>query len=108
MLNAKPEFSAETRYKVALQVNGLEIEEKDADSEWVGNPLTQNVSIDYKVWDDAPVDGDRDFDWESVRFVNTDLKQVDPQNGRFVFMNAEGNRVVLQKIRERQFHWDAF
>jgi hypothetical protein len=109
MLNTKPEFGGETRYKVALQVKGLDIPETDADSEWVGNPLTQNVSIDYKVYDEVPTeDGKPDWEWENCRFDNTNLKQVDAQNGKFVFMSEEGNRVVLSKVKERQFHWDAF
>jgi hypothetical protein len=114
MLNTRPEFSGETKYKVSLQVNGVDIPEKDADSEWAGNPLTQNVSIDYKVWgmDNSPetLDGTiaRDFDWECVRFVGQDLKQVDAQTGKFVFMNEDGDRVVLSKVKERSYHWDAF
>lgn len=115
MLNARPEFSGDTRYKVDLQIKGIDIPEKDTDTEWVGNPLTQQVNIDYKVWDlepgldsDGPVTIDRDFDWESARFVGQDLKQVDAQNGKFVFMNESGDRCVLQKVRERSYHWDAF
>jgi hypothetical protein len=108
MLNTKPEFGGETRYKIALQVKGIDIPEKDADTEWCGNPLTQNVSIDYKVWDDAVDDkGDRDFNWENARFAGQDLKQVDAQNGKFIFMNDKGDRAVLAKIKERTYHWDA-
>jgi hypothetical protein len=108
MLNTRPEFGGETKYKVSLQVKGVDIPEKDADNEWVGNPLTQNVNIDYKVWEPVTEDGKPDYDWENARFDNADLKQVDAQNGMFVFMNGDGNRVVLQKVKERAFHWDAF
>ena len=117
MLNTRPEFAGETRYKVALQVNGIDIPEKDTDSEWCGNPLTNTVSIDYKVFnmaEDAVLstpDGvavSRDFDWECARFVGQDLKQVDSQTGKFVFMNEEGDRVSLTKVKERGYHWDAF
>lgn len=115
MLNARPEFGGETRYKVDLQIKGIDIPEKDADTEWCGNPLTQKVSIDYKVWDtepaiesDGPATIDRDFDWECAQFVGQDLKQVDAQNGKFVFMNESGDRCVLQKVKERGYHWDAF
>jgi hypothetical protein len=115
MLNARPEFSGETRYKVALQVKGVDIPEKDADTEWCGNPLTQNVCIDYKVWDtetadefNDPASLTRDFDWENARFNGQDLKQVDAQTGKFVFMNEDGDRVSLTKVKERGYHWDAF
>jgi hypothetical protein len=108
MLNARPEFSGETRYKVELQVKGVDIPEKDADTEWVGNPLTQHVNIDYKVWEPAEAGEDPDYNWENCRFAGQDLKQVDAQTGKFVFMNEEGNRVVLQKVKEKAYHWDAF
>jgi len=114
MLNTRPEFSSEVRYKVNLQVKGIDIPEKDADTEWVGNPLTQNVCIDYKVFNEDTRDVSKsgevvcDFDWENVRFLGQDLKQVDAQNGKFVFMNEDGDRVVLSKIKERSYHWDAF
>ena len=117
MLNTRPEFSGDTRYKVNLQIDGIDIPEGDTDSEWQGNPLTQNVVIDYKVFntDDSAVlstpDGvavSRDFDWECARFVGQDLKQVDSQTGKFIFMNEDGDRVALTKVKERAYHWDAF
>jgi hypothetical protein len=114
MLNTRPEFSGETKYKVTLQIKGIDIPEKDTDNEWCGNPLTQNVTIDYKNWNEDTIEETstglvaKDFDWETVRFVGQDLKQVDAQNGKFVFMNEDGDRVVLQKVRERSYHWDAF
>jgi hypothetical protein len=118
MLNTRPEFSGDTRYKVALQINGVDIPEGNADSEWQGNPLTQNVVIDYKVFEEGGIPmatadepGEvvkRDFDWECARFVGQDLKQVDSQTGKFVFMNEDGDRVSLTKVKERAYHWDAF
>lgn len=110
MLNARPEFSSETKYKINLQIKGIDIPEKDTDREWHGNPLTQSISIDYKLFNDDAVNenGDRDFDWECVKFIGADLKQVDSQNGKFIFMNEDGDRCVLQKVRERSYHYDAF
>jgi hypothetical protein len=114
-LNTRPEFAGEVTYKIALQVDGIDIPERDADSEWRGNPLTQGINIDYKVWnEDTLSENNRgevvasDFDWETIRFQNGDLKQVDAQNGKFVFMNEDGDRVVLSKVKERGYHWDAF
>lgn len=104
MLNTRPEFSGEIKYKVNLQVKGIDISDQHLDNEnWVGNPLTQQISVDYKVIDD-----DEDYSWENIRFDGQDLKQVDAQNGKFIFMNDDGSRVVLQKAREKTFHWDAF
>ncbi len=115
-INTRPEFSSEVNYKINLQVKGVDIPENEADSEWHGNPLTQNINVDYKVFGTASNDAEtnangivsRDYDWESVQFNTQDLKQVDSQNGRFVFMNEDGDRVVLSKVKQRQFHWDAF
>jgi hypothetical protein len=103
-LNAKPEFSEESKYRVELQVKGLDVEyDKLECKEWHGNPLVKNVNVDYKVIDD-----DNDWDWETVRFSNNDLKQVDPTTNKFTFVNEDGNRLVLSKIKERTYHYDAF
>ena len=105
MLNAKPEFSNEQRYLVKLLPKGQAIPDKEVESsEWHGNPLTSRINLDYKVMDKET----SDFDWESCRFENTDLKQVDSTNGRFIFINDLGDKVILSKVKEKQFHYDAF
>jgi len=111
MLNAKPEFSGDAKYKVTLQPKGLDIPEEVLETtEWVGNPLTGRINLDYKVYEDeVDEDGDRDWNWESCRFNNADLKQIDPQGGKFVFINDFGDRVTLSKVKERNFsYYDAF
>jgi hypothetical protein len=111
MLNAKPEFSGEAKYKVTLQRKGLDIPEDLLEqTEWVGNPLTNRINLDYKVYDDEVDEaGDRDWEWESSRFTNGDLKQIDPQGGKFVFINELGDRVTLSKVKEKSFsYYDAF
>ena len=73
--------------------------------------LTNRVTIDYKVYEDTPVaEGeDRDWNWEDTRFTQEDLKQIDPTAGKFVFVNAAGDRVTLNRVKEKQFHYyDAF
>ena len=113
MLNTRPEFSEEAKYKVTLQPKGLDIPEDHVEStEWHGNPLTQRIGLDYKVFNNAPdavdEDGDRDYDWESCRFGQEDLKQIDTTSGKFIFINDLGDRVTLSRVRERSYHWDAF
>jgi hypothetical protein len=106
LLNAKPEFSDECKYKVELQIGGIDIvSDKLETSEWHGNPLTKNVNLDYREINDVESD---DWDWKNVRFTNTDLKQVDPQTSKFVFVSDNGARLVLTKIKEKTFHYDAF
>jgi hypothetical protein len=113
MLNTRPEFSDEAKYKVTLQPKGIDIPDDHIEStEWHGNPLTQRIGLDYKVYNDAPdaVDemGNRDWDWETCRFGNEDLKQIDTTSGKFIFINDLGDRVTLSRVRERSYHWDAF
>ena len=103
MLNSRPEFSGVIRYAVALQVKGLDIPEADADTEWTGNPLSEPITVNFKEYDP-----EGDYLWSSTKFNTDDLKQVDAQGGKFVFMNAKGDRVVLSKTKERSFHWGAF
>lgn len=119
MLNAKPEFGGDSKYKVSLQVKGLDIPADVIENDtWTGNPLTNRISIDYKVFEEATPstvanDGlevvEADWNWEDARFTQEDLKQIDPQAGKFVFVNANGDRVVLDRVKEKTFHYyDAF
>ncbi len=113
MLNTRPEFSDEAKYKVTLQPKGVDIAEDLVETtEWHGNPLTQRIGLDYKVFNEAPdaVDevGNRDWDWETCRFGQEDLKQIDSTAGKFIFINDLGDRVTLSRVRERSYHWDAF
>ena len=111
MLNAKPEFSGESKYKVTLQPKGLDIDEKNLEqTEWQGNPLQSRVSLDYRDYTGEVDDnGDREWNWESCQFHNTDLKQIDSAAGKFVFINDDGDRVTLSRIKEKTFqYYDAF
>lgn len=105
LLNAKPEFSDESKYKVELQVKGIDIiQDKLETTEWHGNPLVKGINVDYR----GDADEDGDWSWENVRFTNNDLKQVDPATSKFVFVDDEGNRLVLTKVKEKTWHYDAF
>lgn len=108
MLNARPEFSDEAKYKVTLQPKGLDISEDLLEqTEWHGNPLTQRIGLDYKVFEKTDT-GEDEWDWESCKFGQEDLKQIDSTNGKFIFINDMGDRVTLSRVRERSYHWDAF
>jgi hypothetical protein len=108
LLNAKPEFSDESKYKVELQIGGIELDGKMVDqSEWHGNPLVKGVNIDYKVIENEGTE-DEDWDWKNTRFNAGDLKQVDSKSGKFIFLNEAGNRLVLTKMKEKTYyHYDA-
>jgi hypothetical protein len=119
MLNAKPEFGGDSKYKVSLQIKGLDIPEDVIEQDiWTGNPLTNRISIDYKVFEDAKtaepaLDGlasiETDWNWEDARFGQEDLKQIDATAGKFVFINADGDRVTLNRVKEKYYNYmDAF
>jgi hypothetical protein len=105
MLNAKPEFEENHRFNIRLFVGEQELEEKNFDGpEWRGNPLQQTIGIDY----DPEPDND-EADWTRARFQQNDLQQVDAPNGRFVFMNVQGHKLLLTRIKEKTpNYFDAF
>lgn len=107
-LNAKPEYSDSSRYKVKLVLDGEEVPEKDIDDkEWEGNPLYKNVRINYKAWfDDSD---DDEFDWETIHFLPTDLKKIDDGGTKYVFTTQLGQTLILNKVKEQGYrYWDAF
>jgi hypothetical protein len=119
MLNAKPEFGGDSKYKVTLQIKGLDINPELIEQDvWSGNPLTNRVSIDYKVFEDAKTNNtatdvadpfDADWNWEGACFSQEDLKQIDPTTGKFVFINEDGDRVTLNRVKEKYYNYmDAF
>jgi hypothetical protein len=111
MLNAKPEFGGESKYNVSLQVNGLDVDPTKVEQDvWQGNPLSNVISIDYKVYDEVTVPGDEcEWNWEDAKFTQEDLKQVDPTAGKFVFINKAGDRITLNRVKEKYYNYmDAF
>lgn len=108
MLNAKPEYSEECKYKVHLHVDGKLVEEENVnDEEWRGNPLNKQIHISYKVWE-KDENGDDEYDWRQARFATTDLKKIEGDGTRFMFENERGIRAMLVKVKEKSYNvWDA-
>jgi hypothetical protein len=119
LLNAKPEFSSDVKFDVSLQVKGLDIEITDLSNKvWNGNPLTDEAEITWKNYESD--DGDstqpanavntatREWNWDYACFSPKDLLKVDAQNSKFIFVNEDGERLVLTRSKERVFHYDAF
>ena len=106
ILNAKPEFSGNSTFKVSLQVGGLDIEDKYCQTEWEGQPLTKEVSIDWKKLTGTTDDeGDPDWQWQEAEFGPEDLKQIDTVSGKFIFVNEDGERLVLTKKQEKVYRY---
>ena len=123
ILNAKPEFSSEVNFEVNLQIDGLDVELTDLGRKtWNGNPLTEEIEINFKDYngddEDSDVPGlvsatgstaeEKSWHWNCVSFNPHELLKVDAANNRFIFVNEDGDRLVLTRSKERQFHYDAF
>jgi hypothetical protein len=110
MLNARPEYGANSRYKINLVINGEEVKENNfEDKEWEGNPLTKNINISYKVVERDEATGDEDWDWQGARFTPSELKKIDAGGTKYVFTNKEGASLILTKVKEKSYqYWDAF
>ena len=102
MLNAKPEFDEKVRFKVNMFTNGKEIPEKQLEySEWYGNPLQKGLSFH---WDPNP-NPDGDDDRLTCVFDQSDLKELDPTQGKFVFANRTGDMLILTRVRDKAFDY---
>lgn len=105
MLNAKPEFdSGQMKYTVKLQVAGEEVNADCYAQSWTGNPLQSTVRVEYKVYDTEPdEDGVFDWNWKRLEVSNTDLKKIDSQTGKFVFVTTDGDVITLSRVKESEF-----
>ena len=108
MLNAKPEFDDGSMYKVTLVPVGhqgpLTERQLDGSDRWKGNPLTERHW--HYGYDPDPEDDDAE--WCNMKFVQQDLKKVEPDKGRFVFVNRSGDQLVLERERETKYNYYAF
>jgi len=109
MLNTKPEYGNDSRYKIKLMLDGEEIAQTNFDEkEWHGNPLNKRVHINYKVVENAGTE-DESWDWDDVYFEPNQLKKIDDNGNKYVFTNANGGTLVLTKVKEQGYkYWDAF
>lgn len=107
MLNAKPEFDEGSKYKVTLvPVGGTPLEKFDGSDYWEGNPLMQRREWEYG-YDPEPDNADGDY--YRMQFSYRDLKKVEAKEGKFVFVNNDGDQLILVREKPRyNYHYDAF
>jgi hypothetical protein len=108
MLNAKPEFGGDSNFKVEHRVNGVLLEINDCDpNNWNGNPLSvEGLRTTYYAKSNSKelLKGN---EWKDYRFSTSDLVQVLPKEGRFVF--AQGDyELTLVREYNKYFDWNAF
>ena len=109
MLNAKPEYSDANTYGVALENKGVEVPRENVDDDtWTGNPLTKDICIDYHIRVEGEDGEDDDIDYQSQTFRGSDLKTIDARNGRFIFINGDGAKLTLDKVKERKVSYYDF
>jgi len=99
MLNAKPEFDNGTTYEVSVSRNGKVVSNHTKQIE--GNPI-QNGGFEIGM-----SAGEEDSDYEYFTYNHTNLVSVNGAEGKFVFED-NGTRVILTKVKVRQFDYHAF
>jgi len=113
MLNARPEFDDGGSYDVFLTPVGqhtpLDKNMLDEDC-YKGNPLTSHqITLGYKLIDKDEETGDEDWEWESLRFSQANLKHLDAKRGEFTFINDDGDKLVLTRQKVKNYsYWGAF
>jgi hypothetical protein len=62
------------------------------------------LQLNYK----APGKDDADdWDWECASFTPADLKKIENSGNKLTYVNADGERVVLTKVKEKApTYWD--
>jgi hypothetical protein len=106
LLNAKPEYSSDRQYSVAIEVGGKAIKEEMIHPRvFKGNPLNmRGIEVMYTVeavpHEDPELAEDRDH--VSLEFQANSLVKVDAREGRFVFQD-KGTKLILTKVKEESF-----
>jgi hypothetical protein len=104
MLNAKPEFAGESKFKTEMRVKGKIVDRDDYEPDrWSGNPLT--ASIIHANYDTEPDNDDSNHKY--LQFATEDLVHVMPKEGRFVYKQGDVELTLIRE-QEKTFHWDAF
>jgi hypothetical protein len=108
MLNAKPEFDDGSLYRVTVVPVGstqpLTERQLDGSVQWKGNPMTERH---WNYGYDPEPDND-EGEWHNMKFMQRDLKKVEPTEGKFVFVNEAGDQLVLVREKEKPFNYYAF
>jgi hypothetical protein len=128
LLNVKAEFDTGSLYNVVVVYRGVKPNLRR--ETWTGNPLNSKVEFGFhfsKTMKNGAtavatattkdstlssllgsIEGDEEDGWVDLTFEPSHLIQVFPQEGRFVFRDAEGNTATLTKKQETAYDWRAF
>lgn len=99
MLNTKPTGESDGEYDMILSVGGKIVDHNN--NTWNGNPLAKTrgtIDVYYSCPDDDECDG-------CAEFTQTDLKSVEPADGRIVYANSKGESVTFVLRRQPVFDY---
>lgn len=102
LLNAKPETDTYTYFDAELVIEGKKVEDVTS---WRGNPLAQQIGLHVPT-DEEDEDGDSVYD--SVFFSAEDIKMVDGNVGKYLFVNKDGHELSLAKQKQTSYDYGAF
>lgn len=125
ILNVKAEFDTGTSYSVEV-FRGDEKADRTSPSVWTGTPLA-NDEIGLNMYFKAPkgksephaidtlmtvdeveaTEDDTKYGWIDEDFAAGDLVKFDSKSGKFIFEKG-GITVILSRIKERTYNFDAF
>ena len=104
LLNAKPEYNNKGQFTCELFALKRRISEKELHTKtWSGNPLVQMLHMEF----DTDPDDERpdDDSWFTSVFTPNDIKKVDAQEGKFTYVNEEGDTLVLTRKKEVGYNY---
>jgi hypothetical protein len=107
ILNAIPENTRDNVFNVRLMINGVQYEKNliDDNGIWSGNPLMPTgISIHYKKDNEDYTD----WDWETFTMMPSDIKDINVTTGDFIFMNKNGDTLILTKKQNKLFNFNNF
>lgn len=96
MLNVKAEFAGSQIYTFTLFDNGIEVPKKNIDTadEVSLNPLMGRVHIE---WSEEDEDNKEITQCHETYFFAKDIKKIEANGTRFVYVNADGFSLILTK-----------
>lgn len=125
-LNASPEYSDKQTFEITLEHQGKIVpESKLYNQTWTGNPLSgQEIKFSgyfgtraaqpprgkrgkKKANWEAELEEDEDV-YVNVVFKAEDLKSTDEKEGKFLFENSKGDKLVLTRKKAQKIEWASF
>jgi hypothetical protein len=121
MLNVKPEFDGGVQYHVEIYRGDIKAD-RVSPSIWTGTPLNadeEHFSFHGKFKSkksnglapanivDIDLDDEPESTWMEQEFSASDVIKFDAKSGKFIF-ERDGTTMILMKVQQRSFNWNAF